>query len=208
MSGEVVFLGFWQRGVDAESLEGKRVWTLNDYYQTYTFLMPERIYQVHDYFDGKAHDGRFQGDWRSIYEASGAQIVTTTPMGFKRERAFNIDEMVKRFGAGFFGSTFSYMFADAICEGVKLIDLQGIRLKQCSEYEAQVPCMLHNIETARELGIKVLSKYEEDWRRKGAKAAEYRPKWVDWANLYDGDLRYGASTNNKAREAWLKAGCP
>lgn len=199
---EVVFLGFWVRGVKPEDIEGKEVWTLNDWYQFYPYLLnPSRVYQIHEGWNGKhvTENNRFFGDWRTRYEQSKAEIVTLSDLSFSKERRLNKTYLAEVFGAGFFGSTFSYMFADAIMECVDRIVMKGIRLIGPGEYERQVPTTLLNINATRSRGIEVVCEYEKKWIAKGAKPQEYNPVWVNWANLKDVEMMYGSRKNIDAR---------
>jgi hypothetical protein len=163
----------WFLGLGAETpadvlaarLEGQRVWTINDWYRFYPWLRGhERVYNVHEvpneHPDGS---GRFER-WRWFYEASGAEIVTVDDHGFKRQRIIDSDGLLKEFGAFFFGSSLGFMFAEAIREGVKVIEMEGIQLRAGQEYAYQIPSVLHNIDVARGLGIDVRTPHEPRWR--------------------------------------------
>jgi len=199
---EVVFLGFSRRDTPRGKVLAAETWTMNDWYQLYPWLTnPARVYQVHEQFDGKhPHSNRFTGDWRNEYEKSGAQIVTLSGLGFSKERMIDKAALASEFGAGFFGSSFSYMFAEAIREKVDKVTMYGVRMQNSGEHERQVPVTLLNIKIARERGIEVDCPVEREWIEDGAKPAEYNPVWVDWKNLKGVDGMYGSNTNMAARK--------
>ncbi len=174
MSRKVTFLGFWIHDTIGLDLKGREIWTLNDWYAFYPqILRPARVYQMHEGFTGPSPDdtlsGRFPGNWRDRYEWSGSEIVTLSDMGFSKQRIMDKAGLVREFGEGFFGSTFSYMFADAIREKVDAVEMVGARLKKHCEHEVQIPVTLYNIEAARAAGIEVVARHESTWRREGGK---------------------------------------
>lgn len=161
---KITILGLNHKGVGPSTVRGREVWTLGDFYRPFPWLKPGRVYQIHTDFDGKHEDPTRYLNWRDEYEKSGAEIIVTTPLGFSRERIFDIPRALAEFNNTIFACTTGYMFAEAIWEGVQNIELQGFGLTLGSEYYWQAPVMLCAIEIARSRGIEVSCLQEEKWR--------------------------------------------
>ncbi len=69
--------------------------------------------------------------------------------------AFPKDAMVERFGSEFFTSTAAWMLALAITHAPPAIGVWGVECGTHTEYTQQRPGVVHFIEVARALGIKV-----------------------------------------------------
>ncbi|OGV36982.1 MAG: hypothetical protein A2020_16405 [Lentisphaerae bacterium GWF2_45_14] len=170
----VIFLGFGTSGRNV-SLKSFPVWTASDWYTFLPAVKPARIYQIHDRIPAPAN-GRYVG-LKEKCELSDALIVTTRDLGFSKQHIFDIEETAAKWGYKFFVSSYSYMFADAIREGVEKIYMVGIDLIS-AEYRTQVPGTLYNIDIARAHGIEVVCPKEADWR--------VNKKLVNWAAIEDG----------------------
>jgi hypothetical protein len=77
-------------------------------------------------------------------------------------KVFPKDEMVARFGRGFFTSSFAWMMALAISEGATEIALYGIDMASRDEYILQRPGFYFFKHEAEKLGIKVSAPNESD----------------------------------------------
>lgn len=148
----------------AERLAGRRVWALNDWYTVYPWLKsPERVYNVHEepneHPDGS---GRFV-DWRRVYVESGAEIVTVDDHGLPNQRRLDMRFLIGAFGVGFFGSSLGFMFADAIMEGIAVVEMEGFPIRSGCEHTYQIPSVIENIEAARKAGIEVRTPHYGRW---------------------------------------------
>jgi hypothetical protein len=178
----VAFLGLAGRQSNHTLRLVDSVWTLNDWYRVYPQVNnPGRVYQIHGNFNGAPTlEGRYE-NWREEYENSAADIVSMCSLGFDKERIFQTERGLRDFGLNFFVSSLSYMFADAIWEGVSGIYIEGVHLI-AGEFLSQVPGTLRNIETAREHGIEVHCNLEEEWKKKLST--------IDWNSIDDLDKPY------------------
>ncbi|HBC89563.1 MAG TPA: hypothetical protein DCZ94_21710 [Lentisphaeria bacterium] len=196
MKTKVLFLGFGDPSTCFDEYKDHAIWTMNDFYVFFPELVqlgPDRVFQIHkktrdDYTEAEfakdCHNGRWLimpgiGNWRAVYEKSGAQIVTRRRLGFTNELILPMDEYIKTFGERFFCATFSYMFALSIQEAqFKEITLKGLRLDWSLEYALQMPGMLRNIDAARQAGITVNAPNEPLWRE------QIKPMTEDWKGIY------------------------
>jgi hypothetical protein len=147
------------------------IWTMNDWYVSWP-RVPKvaRIYNIHATPGTHADNPRrFPGDWRQRYADSGAELVLFRSVGLPRERLFDMAAGEVEFGRTFFNSTWCYMLADAIWEGVARVYIHGCRM-QADEYRWQAPGLLTAIATARSRGVEVVAPLEKDWL-----------ETVDWA---------------------------
>lgn len=81
---------------------------------------------------------------------------------FKTSQAFPWRELVDEFGPYFFTSTFAWMMAFAIKQGVKEIGMYGVDMSSKDEYILQRPGGHHFILEAKRRGIKVTIPDESD----------------------------------------------
>ncbi len=178
---KVAFLGLAKTHSPNNIRNSDELWTLNDFYRVYPqYKSPQRVYQIHGNFDPTALPGRYE-NWRAEYAKSQSEIVTINDMGFCNQRIFDKERAVSDFGKEFFVSTMSYMFADAIWQGVTEIFLEGINLI-AGEFLKQVPGTIRNIEAARDHGIIVHAPKEDEWRTKLQK--------INWSNVRDFETPY------------------
>lgn len=178
MDKTVIFLGNGKSG-GSISLKNRRVWTCNDWFTYRPRVCPERVYQIHDKaaFLAAAErmriaNGRYI-NWQLRY-AEVPELVVIDDYGFDNQRLFDFDRAVKTHGIKFFGSSFSYCFADAIFERIEKVEFVGIDLYGV-DYSHQIESMLTNIEAARSVGIEVVAEREEKWKRD--------IPMVDWSNV-------------------------
>jgi hypothetical protein len=147
------------------------IWTMNDWYVSWPRLPKvDRIYNIHAE-PGKHADNprRFPGDWRQRYADSGAELVLFRSVGLPRERLFDLPRGEVDFGRTFLNSTWCYMLAEAVWEGVSRVYIHGCRM-QADEYRWQAPGLLKAIATTRARGVEVVAPLEAEWL-----------KIVDWA---------------------------
>jgi hypothetical protein len=83
----------------------------------------------------------------------------------KRSIPYPLDEMIAKHSLYFFTSTFAYMMALAIAEGVEEIGLFGIDMTLPNEYESQRPAMQHFIAMCMAMGIRIGAPDESDIMR-------------------------------------------
>ena len=160
-AGTVYFLGKGKESCVSFSPH-ERVWACNDWYASYPKVRPERVYQIHTQEkEWRLPGGRYE-IWKKRCEKIKAQIVVRTDTGVKNQRFFDSTNAHIEMGKEFFGGTFSFMFYDAIKEGIAKIILKGFLLLQHGEYEWQTPAILMNIKIAREHGIDVQWIWEND----------------------------------------------
>jgi hypothetical protein len=165
---------------------GSEIWTLNDWYQFYPCVKkPDRVFNIHKKFKGHITDAsRFSGNWIDEYNNSGAWIYILDeklfPL-FKKARLFPEKEAVEVFGKGFFSSTINCMFAIAIMENFKEIELAGFNLLNTAEHDNQLPGIMYAIQEAEKQGIKVIAPMREKWDE------FLSVKKVDWKNI-DSDI--------------------
>lgn len=181
------FIGFYAPDLQYLTLDdlrwgGADLWTVNDFYRILNFK-PDRVYNpCDDTFTGHAEDPSRFSNWKEEYNKAGSEIVTIDHVsGLNNQRKFDFKRGAKDFGLGFFTSSFSYMFAEAIWQGYEHIKLYGIRLAAGGEHHHQVPGILHAIDECRRRGITVDAPYEEEWRSF---------QTADWANIKPGIIPY------------------
>ena len=164
-------------GVAPTNIQGKEVWTMNDWYRVYPWLKhPQRVYQIHGLMDNVFLPGRYE-NWRERYNDSGAKIITVTDQKVKNQKRWDRYRRIeKKYGRNTFTSTMCYMMADAITERVDEIHIFGVKLISY-EFVKQVPELLLWIERAEVEGIKVVCNMRETW--------EAKVKRVDWAKHQD-----------------------
>jgi hypothetical protein len=163
-------------------LTANEVWTLNDYYQFYPCLVPQRIYNVHRSPWVHPSPMRYVGDWRAEYNAAaalGASIIVTDPIdGVNNQVMLPEAELLATYAQACMTCQIATMIYHAIIEGVDELNIRGVVLYD-DEYRTQVLGILQAIDTAREVGIIVNCAPEAEWR----KTAD--PKTVDWAGIED-----------------------
>jgi hypothetical protein len=181
---KVLFLGFADLSVDLGKyyLADYQIWTMNDYYKWFPDLMPNMIFEIHQpgAILNAQKTGRFPGDWKDIYNKSGADVVTRWNHGLDNECDVHITPLIDLLGERFFAGTFSYMFGWAVMMKAKSISIEGIHLKTNTEYQSQVHGMVRNIDAARRRGIEVTvpGGWEPKWRALASSTEEI------WTGIY------------------------
>jgi hypothetical protein len=180
----ILFLALADAKIDVDMYQsaGVAVWTLNDYYRVFPGLKPDRIFEIHKPFNLELlqSDGRYPGDYRKIYNESGAQIVTRHFQGFENEKIFPLETAIETFGPNFFVSTTSFMFALAIMEGYQDITVEGIHLTRGDQHDYMTHGMLRNIDAARarNIEVRIPGRHEFRWREQAKTTKE------EWREVY------------------------
>lgn len=81
---------------------------------------------------------------------------------FPQAKTFPMKALVKEFGPYFFTSTFAWLMAAAIAEGVQEVALYGVDMASRDEYILQRPGGHYFIQKCRERGVKVTIPLESD----------------------------------------------
>lgn len=114
------------------------------------------------------HDAWFELHSRSVLESLGNPVylewlrhlplvyMQTADPEFPGSVAYPKDEMVARFGSEFFTSSMAWMLAMAITQQPSAIGIWGVESATHGEYHTQRTGILHFIEVARALGIKII----------------------------------------------------
>lgn len=144
MNKSVCFIGLSGNANSKTFTIDSELWALNYYYRTMPALKysVNRAYNIHRFNTLPADVNTY-----AEYYVACSQYVGAC--------SFDMDRFCTVHGWLWMGSTFSYMFADAIAEGYSEIVLTGVALSKGSEYYAQIPAMLNNIDIARKHGIEV-----------------------------------------------------
>ena len=153
---------------------GFEIWTMNDWWDFLPWLRnPDRVFQIHcdanggwefpDIWDGK----RIGRGWRSMYNESGAKIVTIIDDSELENQVFFPKEYFTKYGISYFTSTVNYMMAMAVEEGFGTISIQDCAMFGIDEYKYQLPALIYAIRLARERGISVMCPFETVWKHAG-----------------------------------------
>lgn len=139
------------------------VWTLNDYYQFYVNLIPDRIFQIHKDFTKHPELGRFTGNWIREYNKSGAKVITTSHYdGLECEVLLPMDKWEIDWKDKL-NCTISFMFIMAIEEKYKKIIIDGTNMLH-APYNWEVSITLNWIDTCRNQKIEFYCHMEKKWR--------------------------------------------
>lgn len=164
---QVIFLGFAKLHKKIGGHFGIPVWSCNNFFVHFktSDCAVDRVYQIHAVDKPNLAQG-----WEKAYNEVGEYVCVDPELALGHGKIFDHSRFHTPHGDLMCGSTFSYMFADAIAEGVDLIELKGVRLAQKDEYYCQLPSTLHNIDVARANGVVVIAEYEQIWRNKFEKS--------------------------------------
>jgi len=174
------------QGVTLAELQATgEVWTLNDYYQFYNRVQPDRIYNIHQPPWVGNDPSRYTGDWKAQYNAAaaaGARIYTVVDIpDVLIQYALPTQALTDEFGADCMTCQVAVMIYHAILEKVEQLNIRGVLLST-DEYQYQATGILKAIDTAREYGIAVQCRPECKWREK--------LPTVDWSNINSGTAPY------------------
>ncbi|OGV45211.1 MAG: hypothetical protein A2017_06630 [Lentisphaerae bacterium GWF2_44_16] len=171
----------------------EEIWCMNDWYMFYPNIKrPDYVFQIHDDFKGLPPEtGRWLGDWKKIYNDSGAKIIVTTPCP-DIPNASIINRGDLKFNkkiqlASAVNIMFAYMLKYRI--DVKRVILRNFHLLTAGEYANQFPYFFQAIEELQKIGIVVDSPMMELWQDKAV--------YVDFANLKEVDVLYGEKITGK-----------
>lgn len=81
--------------------------------------------------------------------------MQTTHEDIPNSVAYPLNEMIEKYGE-VFGGTIAYMFALALEQGFRTIELYGVELSKHTEYAHQKPSLFYFMGIAKERGIKVV----------------------------------------------------
>lgn len=168
----VILLGLYHPSVDidklkAEQANGAQIWTLNDYYMFYQFLMPDAIFQIHNpEWLPLNTDGRWAGDYRSIYNHAECPVYACWPdVGLSNEIIMDEPMMADWFPMWMYQCSVVYMLAVALHQGVNHVRLDGMQFVDQGERLYQVPYIVKAINEARKHGlfVEVPPEIEATW---------------------------------------------
>lgn len=141
----------------------EEVWTLNDYYQFFPELMPDKVFQIHKDFKGHPEKSRFTGNYLNEYNKSRASIVTTSHYPeLDNEELLPMDEWEAAWGDKL-NCTLSFMFVYALDKGYKRITLDGTNIT-LGPYSWEIPTILDWADMCRLKGIEFFCHMEKKWR--------------------------------------------
>ena len=175
---QVIFLGLHREIVDLDAIkrdqaDGLKLWTMNDFYMFYPWLLPQAIFQVHHPASlpiGKVH-GRWGADYREVYNVAGCPVYTCWEdtgwdvKGLDNQVVLD-DKLYDYFPRWVFQCTVVYMLATALQQGVQSVRFAGMEFISDGERIGQVPYVMEAIFRAREQGMEVLTDpiLEKAWR--------------------------------------------
>lgn len=167
------------------SAGGAQIWTVNDWYRCYPWMMPDRLFNPHFApHINEGDDSRFPGDWRAKYNeliASGGKIsVVELIEGVNPEGQELIPlELWNKFPRSAIGCSISLAICLAAYQGFQRIELRGVRLRD-TEYEDQLNFVQSAIMHAQRAGVtEIINPYEQAW------AAQTPIKSIDWTIARD-----------------------
>lgn len=179
----VVICGLFRQDLkDFDDCSLKRlgeVWTLNDWYRCYPWMMPDRLFNLH--LDSHVHESvhRFPGDWKAMYNQAirrGARVVVAKWIdGVDAGGQEIIDQDIWK-SVPIHWRQIAVMTYLAACEGFERIVHQGVYLRD-TEYLPHIVGLLEAMEIARNRGVDVYSPHEKRWRDMA--------KTVDWSSIDD-----------------------
>ena len=156
---------FQNLGIDSiSSLEGER-WTLNDWYVSYPWLKPHRIYEFHTEEQIKWAKNRYPDDYKKKNKESGAEVISSHE---------------KKYSDNALSCSIGMMIADAI-DRFKVINIYGVHMIGMG-HEVFVSGILEIIEIARSKGIEVNCLYEKEWIEFAKTHSEPQQYYMDVIN--------------------------
>ena len=172
---EVTILGLFSPEVSATKAEDFKgeIWSLTDWYRVYPWLPKiDRLYQLHtvqcvaDMAKDFEKHNRYPGDWESKYEDSEALIIVDDPrwcISLDAEvEIIRYDYLKKKYPLGFVCSI-DIMLIEAIESQFTKINIEGVYMFD-SGHEIYIKSIIKTIDFARDLGIEVNAKHEDEWR--------------------------------------------
>lgn len=166
-----IFLGLHWTIADLPEIEerqcdGAEVWTMNDFWMWYPGLRPNAIFQIHkpEWLPiGK--NGRWLGNWRTVYNAASCPVYTCFDNGLDNERLMQMEILEQHFPRYLYQCTVVYMLAAAMTAGVEVVQFEGMLFSNDGERMNQLPYIVKAIRRAREAGmtIEILPEIEKQW---------------------------------------------
>jgi len=157
---KAILLGLYHHPVDLDEIKeiqktGVQIWTLNDFYMFYPFLMPDAIFQIHnpEWLPSGVH-GRWGGSYRDIYNNCECPVFACWPdVGLDHEILID-DEMMKEwFPLWIYQCSVVYMLAVALHQGLKEVEFVGMQFVDDGERLHQVPYVIRAVNEARKQGL-------------------------------------------------------
>lgn len=168
-SKKAMILGlFREEGLNAAAVSGYDVITLNDWYRAYPWLIhPMVIMNLHtekDIEEAKKND-RYPGDWKAIYNQSGAMIVIPPGVSFRGISTveFPIEEIQEAFEKPVITCGIAAMIYMAAILGYREILIRGVRLRD-EEYRYEIRSILKaisDVSAVAEIDCPYLDEWEE-----------------------------------------------
>ncbi len=171
---------------------GAQVWTVNDWYRPYPWMMPNRVVNPHfwphtNHYCDQAMDDphRYPGDWKAEYNRvieQGTEIYGVENIEGVNEAGQNLlpAELFEKFTLDDIVCSISACIGMAALEGFERIYLRGVQLDKRGEYKAQMPGITSTILKSKLMGVKeVLTSSGEPWKTVSA------GKGLDWTNAED-----------------------
>ena len=164
---------------------GAEIWTCNDWYRCYPWMMPDRVFNSHYAPHINEARGRFPGDWKAWYnnviENGGKisvveEIAGVTPSG----QELLPEELLTEFNISSMGCSISLMICMAIHHGASKISLHGVRLRD-EEYSYQLDFINNALKHCLLRGVVVDNPHAEQWA-----ARDIEP--INWNDVVDADV--------------------
>ena len=139
---------FQNLGISSVSLLNGERWTLSDWYVSYPWLKPHRVYELHteEQIIEAKEAGRYPYDHKKIN--SNSKVISS------HKKVYSDNALSCSIGI---------MIADAIEEGFKVINIYGVHMLGM-QHEIYISGILEIIDIARSKGIEVNCLYEKEWR--------------------------------------------
>ncbi|OGV52061.1 MAG: hypothetical protein A2X49_06740 [Lentisphaerae bacterium GWF2_52_8] len=172
------------------------LWTMNDFYQFYPALRPDRIFNIHKNFAGHPDPMRWQGSWIGQYKRSGAARVYVCKHfeGLQREFFYPIEAVSKKFDPCFQSSSVTMMLALARLENYRHISLRGFHMLEAGEYKEQLPLLVRALEILKKEGLQIDAPMLEPWLRQLSRSS------VDWTKVRPAVRPYWDDPSAEARD--------
>lgn len=190
MSKHVHICGLYRQDLQGETLTslkagGAQVWTCNDWYRCYPWMVPDRVVNPHYFPHISADSDRFPGDWKAWYnnviENDGKISVVELIEGVDPSGQELLPEnLASEFNMSSLGCSISLMICLAIHHGFNKITLRGVRLRD-EEYSHQIDFIRNALRHCILRGVQVINPFADEW------SARNVPK-IDWNNVVDMDV--------------------
>ena len=166
------------------SASGAEIWTCNDWYRCYPWMMPDRVFNIHYAPHINESPGRFPGDWKSWYNRvidNGGKISVVEIIGGVNPEGQELlpTELLDSFGINSMGCSLSTSICLALYLGFKNISIRGARLRD-PEYAHQLSFLENALRHCSLRGIHVDNPYADQWKLR-------QVDMIDWKNVLDVD---------------------